>query len=73
MYEAIAIAEKNAYDYSLREKVADAVAAQRPEWVIRISIQEAEKLIEPTHSKYYPHAARWLARANKLISRSRAK
>jgi len=61
--EAIAIAEKNTYDYSLREKVADAVVAQRPEWVIRISIQEAEKIIEPTQSKYYPHAARWLAKA----------
>jgi uncharacterized Zn finger protein len=61
--EAITIAEKNTYDYRLREKVADAVVAQRPEWVIRISTQEAEKLIEPTQSKYYPHAARWLAKA----------
>jgi uncharacterized Zn finger protein len=61
--EAIAIAEKNAYDYTLREKVAEAVIAQRPDWVIRISIQEAEKLIEPTQSKYYPHAVRWLAKA----------
>jgi len=37
--EAIVIAEKNTYDYSLREKVADAVIAYRPDWVIRISIQ----------------------------------
>jgi len=61
--EAIEVAEKNAYSYSLREKVADAIIAHRPNWVIRISIQEAEKLIEPTKSKYYPHAARWLAKA----------
>ena len=54
MYEAITIAEKNAYDYSLREKVADAVIAQRPEWIIRISIQQAEKLIEPTQSNTIP-------------------
>jgi uncharacterized Zn finger protein len=61
--EAIAIAEKNTYDYTLREKVADAVIDHRPDWVIHISIQEAEKLIEPTQSKYYPHAARWLEKA----------
>ena len=61
--EAIAVAEENAYSYILRGKVADAVIARRPDWVIRISIQEAEKLIEPTKSKYYPHAARWLAKA----------
>ncbi len=63
--EAIEVAEKNAYSYSLREKVADAIIAHRPNWVIRISIQEAEKLIEPTKSKYYPHAARWLEKAKK--------
>ena len=60
--EATAVAEENAYDYTLREKVADAVIAYRQDWVIRISIQEAGKLIEPTRSKYYPHAARWLAK-----------
>ncbi len=68
--EAIVIAEKNTYDYSLREKVADAVIAYRPDWVIRISIQEAEKLIEPTQSKYYPHAARWLAKAKQAYIQS---
>ncbi len=61
--QAIAIADKHTFGYTLREKVADAVIAYRPEWVIQISIQEAEKLIEPTQSKYYPHAARWLAKA----------
>ena len=68
--QAIAIAEKNAYDYTLREKVADAVIAHRPDWVIRISIQEAQKLIEPTQSKYYPHAARWLAKAKQAYVQS---
>ncbi|MCG2788113.1 MAG: SWIM zinc finger family protein [Anaerolineae bacterium] len=61
--KAIALAEQNLYSYNLREKVADAVIAHRPDWVIRVSIKEAEKLIEPTQSKYYPHAARWLAKA----------
>lgn len=68
--EAIVIAEKNTYSYSQREKVADAVIAYRPDWVIRISIQEAEKLIEPTQSKYYPHAARWLAKAKQAYIQS---
>ena len=68
--EAIAIAEKNTYDYTLCEKVADAVIAYRPDWVVRISVQEAEKLIEPTQSKYYPHAARWLAKAKQAYIQS---
>ena len=72
--EAIAVAEKNTYtynyNYNLREKVADAVSAHRPDSVIRISIQEAEKLIEPTQSKYYPHAVRWLAKAKQAYLQS---
>ncbi len=61
--QAIKIVEKNSYDYNLREKVADAVITHRTDWVIQISIQEAEKLIAPTQSKYYSHAVRWLAKA----------
>ena len=68
--DAIAVAEKYTYDYNLREKVADAVIAHRPDWVIHISIHEAEKLIEPTQSKYYPHAARWLAKAKQAYLQS---
>jgi len=71
--DAIAVAEKYPYDYTLREKVAEAVIAHRPDWVIRISIQEAEKLIEPTQSKYYPHAARWLAKAKQAYLQSNRK
>lgn len=68
--DAIAVAEKNTYDYSLREKVADAVIAHHPDWVIHTSIKEAEKLIEPTQSKYYPHAARWLEKAKQAYIQS---
>jgi hypothetical protein len=32
---AIAVAEKSAYDYNLREKVADSVINYRPDWVKR--------------------------------------
>lgn len=51
----------NAWDYRLVEKVAEAVIAHRPDWVIQASRKQAESLIERTQSKYYPHAARWLA------------
>ena len=61
--EAIKIADKNAGDYSLVGTVADALIAHRPEWVIRASIRQAEKLIEPTKSNLYPIAADWLRRA----------
>jgi uncharacterized Zn finger protein len=52
----------DAWDYRLVEKVADAVVTQQPDWVIQASRLQAEGLIERTQSKYYPHAARWLAR-----------
>jgi uncharacterized Zn finger protein len=51
----------SAWDYRLVEKVAEAVIAHRPDWVIQASRRQAESLIERTQSKYYPHAARWLA------------
>ena len=40
--------------YSLREIVADAVLSQRPDWVILISLQKAEKLIEPPQNHLCP-------------------
>ena len=59
---AIRLAEKGSpWDYRLIEKVAEAVITHRPEWVIQASRRQAESLIERTQSKYYPHAARWLA------------
>jgi uncharacterized Zn finger protein len=61
--EAIKVADKNAGDYSLVGTVADALIDHRPQWVIRASIRQAEKLIEPTKSNLYPIAADWLRRA----------
>ncbi|MEW6211282.1 MAG: SWIM zinc finger family protein [Acidobacteriota bacterium] len=61
--EAIKVADKNAEDYRLVGTVADALIDHRPQWVIRVSIRQAEKLIEPTKSKLYPIAADWLRRA----------
>jgi uncharacterized Zn finger protein len=61
---AIHVADQAGFwSYSLIEKVADAVLSNRSDWVIRISIDQAEGLIEKTQSKYYPAAARWLLKA----------
>ena len=62
---AIKIAEKETFSFNLLEKVADAVIPQRPDWVIRVAIKQAESLIAQTQSKLYPVAARWLERAKK--------
>ena len=60
---AIDIADKAGdWNYSLIEKVADAVFPFRPDWVIQASRKQAEGLIAKTQSKYYAIAARWLAK-----------
>jgi len=60
---AISIAKKaGEWNYSLIEKVADAVFPFRPDWVIQASRKQAEGLIAKTQSKYYATAARWLAK-----------
>ena len=62
-YEAVTqLGDQHPHDYRLRAQMADAVVAHRPEWVIQISISEADKLIAKTQSKYYAHAADWLRR-----------
>jgi uncharacterized Zn finger protein len=61
--KAIGIADKaGEWDYSLIEKVADAVFPFRPDWVIQVSRKQAEGLIAKTQSKYYAIAASWLAK-----------
>lgn len=62
---AIAIAEKSTWSFDLLEKVADGVVAHRPDWVVRVSLKQAEELISKTQSKLYPAAAKWLSRAKK--------
>lgn len=63
--KAIKLAEKDAVDYSLVEKVAEAAIETHPDWVIKISIQQAEPLIEKTQSKYYAIAIQWLEKVKK--------
>ena len=62
---AIKIAEDDFGSFRLLEKVADAVIPHCPDWVIRVSIKQAEGLIEKTQSNLYPAAATWLGRAKK--------
>ncbi len=66
--EAIKIASKRDAWYALVAVVADGVIAHRPEWVIQVSVKQAEDLVARTQSKYYRHAAEWLARAKKAYS-----
>jgi len=60
---AISVAEQSGADYRIVATVADGLIEQRPEWVIRASLKQAESLIEPAKSKLYPKAADWLQRA----------
>ncbi len=62
---AIILAEKYTWAGGLIEKVADAVIPFRPDWVINVSLKQANRLIAPTQSNLYPDAAKWLARAKK--------
>ena len=60
---AIGVADETGnWNYSLIEKVADAVLPFRPDWVIQASRKQAEGLIAKTQSKYYAIAARWLVK-----------
>jgi uncharacterized Zn finger protein len=68
---AIALANKaGEWNYTLIEKVADAVTPHRPDWVIQVSGKQAEGLIVKTQSKLYPHAARWLAKMKKAYTQA---
>lgn len=61
--KAISVADKaGEWNYSLIEKVADAVFPFRPDWVIQASRKQAEGLIAKTQSKYYAIATHWLAK-----------
>lgn len=66
---AIKVAEQDRWSFQLLEKVADAVAPHRPDWVIRVALKQSDQLIAQTQSKLYPIAARWLERAKKAYHR----
>jgi uncharacterized Zn finger protein len=56
--------------YDLIERVADAAISVRPDWVIRVCRQQAERIMDAGSSQYYRHAVNWLrkVRAAYLIS-----
>lgn len=61
--EAIKVAEGRDVWYPVVEIVADGVLSHRPEWVARVSLKHAERLMTEAKSKNYPIAAAWLKRA----------
>jgi uncharacterized Zn finger protein len=65
---AIALVKPETRDYRLAEKVAEAVLAHRPEWVIQVCVAQADVLIAKTQSRYYPAAAAWLKRMKKAYA-----
>jgi uncharacterized Zn finger protein len=68
---AIGVADKAArWDFTLVEKVADAVLPHRPDWVVEAARKQAEQLISKADSKYYPIAAGWLERMKRACEKS---
>jgi uncharacterized Zn finger protein len=61
--EAIKVAEGREVWYPIVETVADGVITHRPEWVVQISLKQADRLMTEVKSKNYPIAAAWLKRA----------
>jgi uncharacterized Zn finger protein len=61
--EATKVAEGRDAWYTIVETVADGVMPHRPEWVVKISLRHAERLMYEPKSKNYPIAAAWLKRA----------
>ncbi len=61
--DVIKVAEGRDAWYTVVETVADGVMHHRPEWVAKISMKHAERLMSEAKSKNYPIAAAWLKRA----------
>ncbi len=60
--EAIQVAEGRDVWYPVIEIVADGVIQHHPEWVAKISLKHAERLMSEAKSKNYPIATTWLER-----------
>jgi len=66
--EAIQVAEGRNAGYRVAETVAEGVLKHRPEWVVKISLKHAERLMAEAKSKNYPIAAEWLKRAKRAYA-----
>jgi len=60
--EAIKVAEGRDVWYTVVETVDDGVMQHCPEWVVKISLKHADRLMSEAKSKNYPIAAAWLKR-----------
>jgi uncharacterized Zn finger protein len=70
--DAIKVAVGRDVWYTVAEIVADGVMQHRPECVVQISLNHAERLMSEVKSKNYPIVAAWLKRAKqayKLLGR----
>lgn len=61
--DAMSLADQQQYSYTLVRQVVDAVLTTHPDWAIRASRAQAEPIMNGAKSKYYHHAANWLATA----------
>ncbi len=67
---AISIADESGHwDYHLIDKVTKAVLPFRPEWVIKASQIQAERLILKASRNHYRIAVRWLEKAKKAYQK----
>jgi uncharacterized Zn finger protein len=62
--DAIATVDRSP-GHEMVEMVAEQAIQARPEWVMKASFHQADRIIEPGKSQYYAEAAQWLARAKK--------
>jgi uncharacterized Zn finger protein len=65
---AIKVTEGRDVWYPIVETVADGVVHHRLEWVVKISLKHAERLMSEAKSKNYPIAAAWLKRAKQAYT-----
>jgi uncharacterized Zn finger protein len=69
--EAIKTVDQNSYvGYDALERVVEAACQSHPDWVIRQCKKQAESIMDSGKSKYYHHAARWLAKARQAYRAS---
>jgi uncharacterized Zn finger protein len=63
--DAMQLADQPNVEYAVVEIVADAVVQRQPDWVMRVGVKHAERLMVEPKSSHYPIAAAWLKRAKK--------
>jgi uncharacterized Zn finger protein len=63
--DAIATLERGHLGHELVERVVDAAMLSRPEWAMKASFHQADRIIEPGKASYYSAAAEWLRKARK--------